>query len=185
MSSNPTFLYRWAKIASRTLSLCRTFSRRRNKGNLEGRRYKTRRRMPERDTNETKKSRGEDTMSATSKGRDFENFVEKQLIQAGYDIQQKAILSTKILKFGGKTIYVRKSIDIFGMWDICATRINIDGTLTWIFVQAKCNKSSTYGKQGEKYREWARKYCLVGMNCFFAIKTKVGRRTSMNLIRLP
>ncbi len=124
-------------------------------------------------------------MSTTSKGRDFENFVEKKLIEAGYFIQQKAILSTKILRIKGKMIYIRKNVDIFNVWDICATRANIDGTLSWIYVQCKCNKSDTYGKKGEKYRDWAKRYCLMGMNCFFAIKTKDGRRTAMELIRLP
>ena len=124
-------------------------------------------------------------MSSTSKGRDFEKFVEKQLIQAGYEIQQKSVLSSKLIFIGGKRIYVRKSIDFANRWDLVATRINVDKTLAWIFVQCKCRKSDTYGKRGDYYRDWAKKYCLVGMNCFFAVKTKEGRRTAMELIRLP
>lgn len=119
--------------------------------------------------------------NSTNKGRVFEKFVADRLTEAGYEIQFKSVLSTKMVFVKGRPIYLRRPIDFANRWDIVATRKMLDG-VAWMFVQCKCNKNDIYGKKGEFYREWARKNAIKGMNCFFAIKTKEGRKTAMELI---
>jgi len=96
-------------------------------------------------------------MSATSKGKTFENFCADQLKQAGWTILFKSIR----VRYG--------AIDFAGMWDIVAVKKQVGG-IQWFFIQCKSRK--LYGKEKQALIDWKNTYGFSGINCAVGVKIK-------------